>query len=100
MSEIIFEILKYEFDKKNIITYFTLKLSFNDENYMFILELPTNPECELEILKLNKKNINYCLSTLKKMVNNSEYSFKTNECLKKVYNWITILLNPYSQMIL
>jgi hypothetical protein len=94
MSNITFEITDYEFLKDQIVTNITYKLSFNDLNVLYILSIPSNPICEIELLNLNKKHINKIIKKLQKIITNKDYSYKTTESIKKIYDWILINLSP------
>jgi hypothetical protein len=94
MSNIIFEIIKYEFLKDTIITNITFKLSYNDLNILYILSFPSNPICEIELLYLNKKDINKIITKLQKIISNKDYSYKTIEGINKLQQWILINLYP------
>lgn len=94
MSNITFEITNYEFLKDKIVTNITYKLSFNDLNVLYILSIPSNPICEIDLLNLNKKNINKIIKKLQKMIANKDYSYKTTEAINKLYQWILINLMP------
>ena len=94
MSNIIFEIIKYEFLKDTIITNITFKLSYNDLNILYILSFPSNPICEIELLYLNKKDINKIIIKLQKIISNKDYSYKTIEGINKLQQWILINLYP------
>tara|TARA_B100001287_G_C22291878_1_gene348727 strand:+ start:68 stop:343 length:276 start_codon:yes stop_codon:yes gene_type:complete len=85
MSNIIFEITNYEFLKDQIVTNITYKLSFNDLDVLYLLSIPSNPICEIDLLNLNKKDIN---KIIKKLISNKDYSHKTTEAIKKLYQWI------------
>lgn len=94
MSNIIFEITNYEFLKDQIVTNITYKLTFNDLNVLYLLSIPSNPICEIDLLNLNKKDINKVIKKLEKMIANKDYSNNTTEAIKKLYQWILINLIP------
>ena len=98
MSNTIFEIIEFNFDKDNITTNITIKLSYDNTSVLYVLTIPSNPVCEIELLNLNKKDINKVTKKLNKIIINKEFSFKTNEALKKLYSWIFVILNPEQEL--
>ena len=87
-------------NKNDIYTNITYKLSYDDTSLSYILSIPTNPICEIELLNLNKKDINKVIKKISNIINHKEFSFKTTESIKKLYNWIIVNLNPSQELIL
>jgi hypothetical protein len=87
------KIIKYNFNKDEIITEITFELSFDINKVLYILVIPTNPLCEIELLNLNKKPINNIIDKLFLLIKNNNYGYKTTDNLKKLFMWIKINMN-------
>lgn len=94
MSNIHLKIIKYEFDENEVTSNFTFELTIEQNSILYIVSIPTDPICDIEILKLNKKSIEQIINKLFYIIKNKEFNYKANESIKKLYSWIMININP------
>ena len=66
------KILKYSIKEDTIESSFSFTLIFNNNNYNYELNLPSNPILDIEILKLNELDFNTKVIKLKKLVKNQD----------------------------
>lgn len=93
MSNITLKILKYEFNETDVTSNFTFDLIIGENNFGYYLSIPSDPISDITILKFNNKNIYDILKKIQIILKNKEYSFKTNEGLKKLHEWIMVLVS-------
>ena len=82
------QITNYSINETTIESCFKFNLIFNNINYIYELNLPSNPILDIEILRLTELNLNNKILVLKKLVKNKDYSFKSSKSLTNFILWI------------
>ena len=94
------EIIKYELIEQTVKSSFTFRLINNNSIKIYILEIPSNPLVDIDILHLNNKHLVDIINKLNKIIKNGDYSYKTSLSLQKFLDWIIKNINSNNELII